>query len=292
MKQAFLITAYKDYESLVALAEYLSETSYVYIHVDGKSEITSAQIAKLNMIKGCHASKKYKICWGGFAHVSAILDLLGQAVLNEQVSYIHLLTGEDVPLLTMEEMDAKYLEDDHIYMDMIPESDFTTQVQKRIYYYNFFSDKNVKNPILWQLQNFTVNLQKLFRVKRKTLGEFEMEKIWKGLVYVSLPKAAAEYVVAYCEEHEAFLEDLKKCQIPEEFFFQTLIMNSGFASKVSDKSIRYMNWERGDGGSPAYLNMDDYERICKGDYAFARKFNKNISGELRNKLFDGELFPQ
>ena len=43
MKQAYLITAYKNFDELYELAEILSKTAYVFIHVDEKSrEITDA----------------------------------------------------------------------------------------------------------------------------------------------------------------------------------------------------------------------------------------------------------
>ena len=291
MKQAFLITAYKDFDSLYALAGFLAQTSYVYIHIDAKSAITSAQIAKLNTLQNCHAIRKYKICWGGFAHVEAVLELLKQAVENTEVSYLHLLTGEDVPLKTMEELDEKYLEDGHIYMDAIPAKDFTPQVRKRVRYHNWFADKNVKNPFLWQLQNLTVNLQKVLGIRRNGIGEFKEDRLYKGLVYISLPRVAAEYVVHYCGEHTEFLKDLKDCQIPEEFFFQTILMNSSFAKKVESRPIRYMNWDKGDGGSPAYLELDDLTEIRQGDYDFARKFGRGISDALRRELFGGKELP-
>ncbi|MBE5870256.1 MAG: hypothetical protein E7294_03195 [Lachnospiraceae bacterium] len=291
MKQAFLITAYKDFDGLYALAEFLTQTAYVYIHMDAKSDITSAQIAKLNTLHNCHAIRKYKICWGGFAHVEAILELLTQAVENDEISYLHLLTGEDLPLCTMEELDAKYLRNEYIYMDAIPAKDFTPQVRKRVRYHNWFADKNVKNPFLWQLQNLTVNMQKLFGIRRDGIGEFKEDRLYKGLVYISMPKPAAEYVVHYCQEHTEFLEELKDCQIPEEFFFQTLLMNSSFAKKVAPKPVRYMNWEKGDGGSPAYLEIDDLPKIRQGDYDFARKFGHGISDALRRELFEGKKLP-
>ena len=196
-----------------------------------------------------------------------------------------------VVVKTMEELDEKYLEDGHIYMDAIPAKDFTPQVRKRVRYHNWFADKNVKNPFLWQLQNLTVNLQKVLGIRRNGIGEFKEDRLYKGLVYISLPRVAAEYVVHYCGEHTEFLKDLKDCQIPEEFFFQTILMNSSFAKKVESRPIRYMNWDKGDGGSPAYLELDDLPEIRQGDYDFARKFGRGISDALRRELFGGKELP-
>jgi len=284
MKQAFLITAYKNFTGLFELVSLLARDACVYVHIDKSGEITKEQIEELNKVQHCQAISHYKIAWGGFCHVSAILDLLKLACDNPEVSYVHVMTGEDMLLKTVRRLDDKYLDNAGIYMDCIPMKDFTPQVQKRYYYHNWFADKNVKNPLLWQLQNVTVNLQKLLGVKRSHLGEFSNEQIYKGLVYVSMPRAAALYVTEYCMKHPEFLKDLRDCQIPEEFFFQTLLMNSEYAADVSGDRIRYVNWEKGDGGSPAYLDMGDYDAIREGDYDFARKFHPEISKELKECL--------
>ena len=161
MKQAYLITAYKNFDELYELAEILSKTAYVFIHVDEKSrEITDADVEKLNWLPGCEAIREYRIVWGGFAHVQAIVKLMAMALSKEDVSYMHLLTGEDFPLLTPEQLDEKFLTSDQIFMDYLTPEQLPETVTKRYQYYNWFTDQNVKNKVLWQLQNMTVKVQK------------------------------------------------------------------------------------------------------------------------------------
>ena len=161
MKQAYLITAYKNFDELYELAEILSKTAYVFIHVDEKSrEITDADVEKLNRLPGCEAIREYRIVWGGFAHVQAIVKLMAMALSKEDVSYMHLLTGEDFPLLTPEQLDEKFLTSDQIFMDYLTPEQLPETVTKRYQYYNWFTDQNVKNKVLWQLQNMTVKVQK------------------------------------------------------------------------------------------------------------------------------------
>lgn len=284
MKQAFLITAYKDFESLFRLAELLAGNGFVYIHADAKSRsITREEINKLNTIKNCRAINTYKIAWGGFCHVLAFLDLMKMALDNPEVSYIHCITGEDFPVISPEEMDRRYAASTKIYMPYMGPDDLPETVMVRYRYFNWFPDKNVKNPVLWQIQNLTVNLQKICGIKRSGIGEFR--HIYKGLVYVSMPRNAAIYVADYCQKNPGFLKDLRRCQVPEEFFFQTLFLNSEYAKDVEDCEIRYLNWEKGEKGSPAYLDMSDYQAIREGDYAFARKFHPEKSKEILEKIY-------
>lgn len=283
LKQAFLITAYRDFPSLYELASYLSEHNRVYIHVDKKSrDIQEDELRQLNSLPDCVAESLCEVAWGSMNHVYAFLSLLEQAVKEPEVSYFHCITGEDYPVVSTEEMEDRFLASNQIYMDYFEPGELSPQVEIRYRYYNLFPNKNVKNPFLWQLQNFTVQLQKLFGIWRKGIGEFK--DIYKGLVYVSMPRAAAEYVVDYCKHHPNYLQDLEKCQLPEEFFFQTLLLNSPFRDKIVRGNLRYMNWDKGDGGSPAYLSMEDYDAIVKGDYVFARKFHGETSKELKEAI--------
>lgn len=287
MKQAFLITAYKNFEALYELSSHLAKAAYVYVHVDNASEeIGPSQMSMLNAIENCQAVKIFQIPWGGFTHVSAICKLIELAIANKDVAYVHMLTGEDMPVVSLEELDQRFMQDTHIYMDVIPSSAFTPQVVKRYRYHNYFQNRNVKNPWLWKLQDITVSIQKMLGVHKTSIGEFTEDKLYKGLVYASMPKEVAEYVLTYCAEHTQFLKDLADCQIPEEFFFQTILMNSPYKEQISDAKVRYLNWEKGDGGSPAYLDMSDYEAIKAGGYVFARKFGKGVSDELKQMLLN------
>lgn len=281
--QAFLITAYKDYEQLYELATYLSENNKVFIHVDkSSSEILLEHVQALNRICNCVAISTRVICWGSFTHVEAILDLIKLAVRDEAVSYMHLITAQDFPIVSLDEIERRFEKSKDIYLDYMGPDHLPETVKVRYQYYNWFVNKNVKNKWLWAIQYATVLMQKLVGVKRKSIGAFT--SIYKGLVYISMPKDAAEYVLDYCEDEQDYLKALRRCQVPEEFFFQTLFMNSYFKDRVVKKELRYMNWEKGDGSSPAFLDETDYESICEGDYVFARKFDTRISAKLKEKI--------
>lgn len=289
-KQGYLITAYKDFAAVYELASFLSREDEVFIHVDKKSrEIGREEIDRLNAIPGCHAVSTYSIVWGGYTHIQAFLQLMEMAVSQEDISYIHFLTGEDFPVLSPRRLHEKFAEEGHIYLSFIEEKDFNEAVKKRYYYYNLFQNKNVKNPVLWQMQNVTVKLQKLMGIRRKSLGEFR--KVYKGLVYISMPRAAAEDILGYVKSHPEYEKAMYRCQIPEEFFFHTLLLNEDFydgkwKKRIIDRELRYMNWERGDGGSPVYLEEEDYKEIAAGNFCFARKFHGKESEALKKKIIE------
>lgn len=281
--QAFLITAYKDYEQLYELASYLAEHNRVFVHVDKSSkEISPKDVEELNEIENCEAISTQEICWGSFTHVEAILDLLKLAVKDQSVTYMHLITAQDFPVVSLDEIERRFEKNTKIYLDYMGPDHLPETVKVRYQYYNWFVNRNVKNKWLWMLQYITVLLQKLAGIKRKNIGAFT--SIYKGLVYISMPKDAAEYVIDYCVEEPDYLKCLRTCQVPEEFFFQTLFMNSYFKDCIVKKELRYMNWERGDGSSPAFLDERDWDAIHSGDYVFARKFDSKTSALLKEKI--------
>jgi len=287
-QQAYLLTAYKDYDAVSELASFLSEEDFVFIHVDKKSvAITNQQIEELNQNSKINAYREFSIAWGGYNHVNALLSLMRKAVASEAVSYIHMLTGEDFPLCSPKELHERFVDDGHIYLSYIKDDDFNEAVKKRYLYYNFFQDKNVKNKVLWLIQDFTVKLQKMVGIKRSQWGEFT--ELYKGLVYISMPIEAAKDILDYIDSHPEYVKDMYKCQLPEEFFFHTLLLNESFyegkwRKKIIDQELRYMNWTRGDGGSPVYLEDEDFNELAKGNYFFARKFHGKESATLKEKI--------
>lgn len=285
MGQSFLVTAYKDYDSLLVLTQQLLDYGEVYIHIDRKSKsITEENLKCLNQIKGCKAFSKYSISWGSFSHVEAIIELMRHSLQDYAENYIHLITGEDMPVQSADKFVSKFNHSDKIYMDVIDPKDQSAKIKERYQYVNFFPNANVKNPFLWQVQQFTIGVQKLFKKPNQKIGQFET--IYKGLVYVSLPSEVGKYILEICDKQDGFIKDLKRCQLPEEFLFQTIIMNSKYAKNVSNTNARYLNWERGNGASPAYIDESDYSKIVEGDYFFARKFHPSISKKLREMILE------
>lgn len=290
MKQAYLITAYKDFDQLYELANFFSETAYVLIHVDAKSRsITDAEIEILNRIPGCEAFRSQVIRWGSFTHLEAIAELLIRALKKEDVGYLHLLTGEDYPLFSAKELDARFLGSDKIYMSAIPFGEFTDTVRVRYRYVNLMANRNLKNKFLWLLQDLAGKLQELLGKVRVSIGNVPESRLFKGLVYISMPRDAAAYVIRYIAgEGASFWKGLKTCQVPEEFFFQTILLNhEAFRDRIVDQELRYMDWAGGDGASPVYLGSDSFDNIAKAreeGKCFARKFHPYLSADLRTKI--------
>ena len=77
---------------------------------------------------------------------------------------------------------------------------------------------------------FILKLQKKFHRTWTTIKPFH--HVYKGVIWCSLPRDAASYALDFIRKKPSFLRNLSHVSIPEEFFFQTIFMNSDFKNNV------------------------------------------------------------
>lgn len=287
MKQAIIITAYKNFEQLDFLVDFFAPCFDVFIHVDKKSEeISKDKIALLNSKKNVYAIQKFNIKWGGKDHLNAILFLMEEALKRKGTSFIHVISGEDFPLVSCKELFRKFENEKNIFLSIQPIQETSKHVQDRFYYRAWpeFLDYHTGSRGTPRIIRYAEKLARTSLKARDTLLGYEFDKVYKGLVYVSLPADAAAYCVQFSKEHPKEYKALKNVLISEEFYFQTILMNSSFAPRVIANDLRYCDWEFRNGSSPANLDMSDYLKILESGKLFCRKITAGISDELKKAL--------
>ena len=86
--------------------------------------------------------------------------------------------------------------------------------------------------------------------------------------------------------NQEYINFYKKTRIPDESFFQTILCNSQFKSKLKP-AVMYTDWS--DGIAPKVLELSDIKSFSNkviGSYGvykpfFARKFNDTSNGIIR-----------
>lgn len=112
---AVIVTAYKDYSQLLTLINYFTETHYVIVHISTKSCLTN-KISELNGIDGVTAFSKYDTSWGSYQHLKAVISGLELAVDICQEGYVHILSGQDYPIVSKEDFCRYFENNQKIYM--------------------------------------------------------------------------------------------------------------------------------------------------------------------------------
>lgn len=288
MKQAILITAYKNFFHLKEIIEFFDENFELYIHIDRKSKISKKELISLrsyDIVK--LVSQKYKVNWGGFNHLKSILFLTEEALKNHEILYFHLISGHDFPIKSKNYF-LKFFENkknEFINYFEVPKKGWANNDgMDRIEYFNFYDLLDAKNIKQNRWIKRLLNLQKKLGIKRSISSE--ILKLYGGSTWWTLSKECAEYVIKFTKENKAFLNRFKYTLCSEEFYFQTIIMNSDFATKVSKNSLRYIDWSYRNGNRPAILDESDYDKLIKTDAVFARKFEYPNSKDVMEKIKD------
>jgi len=282
--QAFLITAYKDEPHLRRLVRFCSGFAKVFVHLDRKSPIPVSAVEE----EGGVALKRHRVGWGSYAHLSAIIDLLRLAVNDPDVDYIHVVSGQDIPLHSAEWFVSHYAGCDEIQGHVVPTTHPSVNARwYERYWLSTLLDLDKRNIWVRRLDDVFEAVQSKLGVRRPAIGAL---RPYKSLVYVSFPAAAGRYALDYHDTHRLFRWDLHHCLIAEEFFFMTIFMNSPFVGQVTDRDIHYCDWSERNGASPAYLDDSDFDRLygAEGEtqYVFARKVDSRLSEGLIRRIWE------
>ena len=85
MKQAILITAYKNFNHLIDLIDFFDDDFEIFIHIDKKSILKKTTIDNIKSKKNVvFISSKYAVNWGGLYHLKCYLLLAEQALKNPE----------------------------------------------------------------------------------------------------------------------------------------------------------------------------------------------------------------
>lgn len=272
---AYIVSAYKNLDQLARLAERLStERSVVYIHVDKMTddaeyerlERTLAGRPRVQLLERhvCH--------WGGFGHVRATLKGI-DALLASGSDFEHLvlLTGQDYPIKPAAEIERFFAEHRGTsfmaYKALPSESWSPRGGLDRIEYRHW----------RWRGPHVRLPWKRRFPAGAAPYG---------GGAYWNLSRACVEHVARFVESRPDVVDFFRHVDIPDEVFFQTVLMNSELAGSVVNDNLRYIDWTRG--ARPALLEARDLPALRASPKLFARKFDVCHDGEILD-LVDTEL---
>ncbi len=279
--QAVLITAYRNLNQLAQLAELLSKEFEVYIHIDKRVSCSDIENSNLKECEHIKIFSLYRVNWGGCNHLKAILYLMNEGLKNKEITYFHIISGEDWPVRNINEIYNFFEGKDNIYFDChkLHEVQEKIKFQKYYSFMDIFDYKKIPQKIFVKGLVF---LQKVLGINRFKHLELEL---FYGLVWGDYPREAVEYCLEYVYRNPEFMHYLGYGFASEEFFFQSILSNSLYwKQKIENKNFRYMLWKKKNSSYPAILDMEDFSNMIKNEYFFARKVRYPVSKELVDEL--------
>jgi Core-2/I-Branching enzyme len=271
---AYVISAYRRPEQLVRLVRRLAgDDVRFFVHVDSKTP----ELVVRNMVDGLAGMEtvsflpRHACHWGGFGHVRA--SLKGIAAIHESSfdpDYTILLSGQDYPIKSNRAIRAFLAEHEGRSSFMhfpLPTPHWTGGGLPR------FRDWHLR----WRRIHVRIPL-------RRTLP-LGLEP-WGGSAYWIMSRRAREVVHAFVTEHPEYVQFFNHVDIPDESFFQTILLNSPVASDCDDIRLHYTEWRRTP--APAVLLKTDYPHLVESPCLFARKFDPRIDADVMD-LIDEHL---
>ena len=268
MEIAYIISAYQYPEHLVRLVERLhTNTTSFFIHIDKKTnlDVYTKIVQGTKNLPGVHFLKRHLCYWGGFGHVQATLEGIHEILMRDiPFEIVILLTGQDYPIKSNE-----YI---HGFM----------QKSKGKSFMNFFplpSDQWLDGG-LQRIDRWHIRLRNRHLIFPKNRNSPIKRKFpsgaqpYGGSSYWCLTRECIEYIYKHIQEHPSFVNFFRWVDVPDELFFQTVLLNSPLRETIINDDLRYIEWRDPESGSPAVLGKDDLEKMMNSPKLFARKFGR------------------
>ena len=277
MKLAFLILCHTLPDQLNKLLTVLDHPDCTcFVHVDRKSQISS-QIIKRDNIIILPDEFRVDVGWGTFSQVEASYDLLHYARKHADFDYYWLISGQCFPIKPIEEILLHLGSNTGAnYINLFPSKNsglgYANNYDKRneILFPKFLFGRKIVHRIMRRLWvETTGGYNRTFRIfKRKSLGS---TKFYFGSSWWCVTGSFADWVIEYLEKNPDYYHFFGKSSCPDECFYQTLLMNSPFASTRMEY-LHYIDWPE-HSNSPKDLTLDDFDKIVSSGKYMARKIN-------------------
>jgi len=309
MKHAFILTAYRDPESLKRFLKQLIaiEGSQIYCSIDLKST-QMAQEMNTWLTEQISLDPNYAriqlfhdqvIRYASTDHLNVQIRLIKQALLDG-ADYCHTLTGQCRLVVAPEKFISffnQYEGQNFIEYFSLPAKHWSGDGGlARIQYFQLYDVMDIKRwRALFDLSNrFILLCQRFLKIDRRKSYPIGANHFWGGLGYWSLHKDALMAIL-----NDPILQDTnqrslyKHSHCAEEFVLHTILLNSQYGKTYRERIIanhlRFMDWEIGHGESPAILDKTHLTQIKQGQeneypYLFARKFDSRYSMSLEDQL--------
>lgn len=224
---------------------------------------------------------KYSNGWGSISLIQATLDAM-QHFRQSGYDYLINLSGQCYPLKTVPEIKSTLARGDGIgYLECNP-LPWSRWVDE-----NGGFDRVYRS---WYKPFRSLNKISLPRLKKRLPLEM---KPYGGSQWFCLPKRHVDHVLDLLKDHPEILRFYGRSLIPDEQFFQTLLMNSHLRDEIDPQdNLRFIDWSKRCVPLPAILMTEDLPRLVSSSKLFARKFDPLIDKWILDLIDREVLMPE
>ncbi len=280
-KIAYILLCHKDPKAVVRQAEGLTAAGdCISIHFDASA--SAEDYAKIReALRGnanvCFA-KRVKCGWGEWSLVQGSLNAMRAAESAfPDATHFYMVSGDCMAVKPasythrfLDESDQDFIEHNDFF-----ESDWikTGMKKDRLFYRHWFNERTHKT-----LFYGSYRLQKALKLSRPIPKDLDI-KI--GSQWWCLRRRTVEAILKFVADRRDIVRFFKTTWIPDETFFQTLVLHLVPKSEVVNRTLTFLIFS--DYGMPATFFNDQYDFLLAQDSLFARKISSHAL-ELKEKL--------
>lgn len=280
---AFLIIAHNEFGLLEKLVQALDHPENdIFIHIDKKVKDFDFDFFEKSVKESkIRFASRVNVKWGDFSMVKAELNLLETALsTGVNYDYVHLISGVDIPLVNQEVMHRFFDENSKKEFIHFGAEKLRDIEVNRVKYYHFATGRrNYFNRFFTKITPIIQGVVGINRIKGLD--------VQRGSQWFSITEDFARYLYGKKEWIE---KQFSKTFIPDEFFVQTVFINSPFTDNLYHKEfdnsllacMRYCDWKR---GAPYTFRNEDYDELVNCGCLFARKFSTSVDSEIIERLY-------
>lgn len=284
MRVAYIVLAHTAPAQLSRLVERLDgDHARFLIHVDKRAPASVYDDARSTLGSNPHVAftRRRASPRTSFGLVAAPLDALRRLVREgDAFDYAVLLSGQDYPLKPTTEILAHFeRERGACFLYAFPMEDRSR------------SDWEPREVWRYRDRHIWIRGRHLsIRSDRAVPGGREP---FGGSMYWALPRDAATHVVDVADRERGLVSFFRQTFIPDEMFFQTILMNSDLRERVSSLDapdcygVHYIRW-RPRQPHPETLRTADLQALRTTPALFARKFDSAVDADVLDTI-DREL---
>jgi hypothetical protein len=276
MRIDYLIRAHTAPEQLARLVKRLDEgDARFYVHVNRLTDDPTFEAMQRGLAGRDNVVWLPRVAcyWGGFSLLEATLvGIEGILASGDPPDYAILLSGQDYPLQAPSEIET-FLEArrgrNFLHHFRLPAKEWAGEGGGL---------NRVRYPYFERIR-YKTRLLRLPIPRRFPRG---LEP-YGGMALWALTGEALADVMRFLAERPDVLSFFRRTKMPDELFFQTILLSTPLAASVENEFLHYLDWSEGS-AHPATLRAADLPKLRTSGKLFARKFDASVDSEILDLL--------